>query len=160
MGDLYAHQAEIADLSRRLSVIESLFLGHESQPVSHRHLVSLYWDACTKLSIDETSARHWDRQLSRICVQGLLVLARAVRDPTPWHPLVVVADRFVEDGFDLESTRQQLLQAAQELLNLQGLRKIAPRDIMGNPLRVKAALSAISSRGLHGAKRTKTNDRT
>lgn len=159
MTDYFATQAELSDLSRRLNVIESLLFGAATQTPHPSLLVSLYWDACKGIVLDETNARHWERQLYRLDARALLLMARATRDPTCWHPFLVLLDRYINEGFDLETCRQHILGAAQDLLKLQGLRKIAPRDITGNPLRVKAILSAISRRGLHGQKITEDKER-
>lgn len=152
MPDDFATRAELADLSRRLTIIESLLFGAATQVPHPSLLVSLYWDACKGITLDETNARHWERQLYRLDARALLLMARATRDPTCWHPFLVLLDRYISEGFDLEACRQHILGAAQDLLKLQGFCKIAPRDITGNPLRVKAILSAISRRGLHGQK--------
>jgi len=152
MHDPYAQQAEIIDLSRRLAIVEALFLGTANRLSHSTLLVGLYWDACKDAECSETTARHWERQLFGLDARSLLVMARAIRDPMPWHPLLVLLDRYIDAGFDLEACRQHILSAAQDLLNLQGLRKISPRDVMGNPIRVKMALSAISRRGgLHAS---------
>lgn len=128
-------------------------LGNFSEPIHVTHLVSLYWDACKAPSLDETTARHWERQLNRLDARTLLVMARTTSDPSPWHPLLLLLDRYIRNGFDLHDCREHILSVAQDLLNIQGLRKIKPRDMAGNPLRVKALLATISSRGdLHGTK--------
>lgn len=153
--DPFALSAEISDQSRRLAALEATILGVKSGQPQVPHLVGLYWDACRLDRLDETLARHWERQLFTVDVRGLLLMARAVRDPTPWHPLIVVLDRFCENDYDLEACRQHMLGAAQDLLNLQGFRKISPRDISGNPLRIKTVLAAISRRGgVHATKIT------
>lgn len=149
--DPFAFHAEVLDQSRRLQALEATILGIKAGLPPLPHLVSLYWDACRLAVLDETSARHWERQLFQLDARTLLHLSRATRDPTPWHPFVIVLDRFIEEGYDLETCRQHMLRAAQDLLDLQGLRKIMPRDVMGNPLRIKTVLAAISRRGgLHG----------
>ncbi len=154
MSDPYAQQAEVADLSRRVAQLEALFFGASHQIPHANHLVSLYWDACRQDTFDsEVVARHWERQLFALDARGLLVMARLVRDPTPWHPLLILLDRFIAAEFDLETCRQHILTAAQDLLKLQSFSKVQPRDIRGNPLRIKTALATISRRGsLHGTK--------
>lgn len=136
-----------------MALLEAMCLGNFTEPIHATHLVSLYWDACKAPSLDETTARHWERQLYRLDVRALLVMARTTSDPSPWHPLLLLLDRYIREGFDLHTCREHILSVAQDLLNIQGLRKIKPRDMAGNPLRVKALLATISSRGdLHGTK--------
>jgi hypothetical protein len=153
MTDTLADRATLADLSRKMGIVETLLLGAAHQLPHPTHLTTLYFDACRQEAFDdEVTARHWERQIYVLDARALLLMARRLRDPTPWHPFLVLLDRFIENGIDLETCRQHLLSIAQDLLNLQGLRKIAPRDVAGNPLRIKTVLAAISRRGgLHGS---------
>jgi hypothetical protein len=147
MTDIFADRATLADLSRKMGIVEMLLLGTAHKLPHPTHLTTLYFDACRQEKFDDpVLARHWERQIYILDARALLMMARRLRDPTPWHPFLVLLDRFIENGIDLETCRQHLLSIAQDLLNLQGLRKITPRDIAGNPLRVKAALAAISKR--------------
>jgi hypothetical protein len=154
MTDPFAQQAEVSDLSRRIAQLEAIFIGRAHQIPHPTHLVGLYWAACRNDNWEnEGLVGHWERQLFVLDARALLIMARQVRDPTPWYPLLILLDRYIAAGFDLDVCRQHLLSIAQDLLNLQGLRKISPRDVMGNPLRIKTALAAISRRGgLHAQK--------
>ena len=137
-------QAEVADLRRRLALVETQWFGRTRNETPIGLLGSLYLDACKKVTLDEATARHWERQTYLLDVKTLLHMARLTRDPTPWKPLLGILDAYIAEGFELEVARDHLLEIAQQLLNLQGFRKIRPRDVMANPLRIKTALTAIS----------------
>lgn len=151
--DQYGLLAEVTDLSRRIAILEALYLGTTGGVPTQSALVGLYWDACKGPVFDKVTARHWERQFFTLDSRGLLILARAIRDPTPWHPFLLLLDRYIEEGFELETCRQHVLSVAQDLLNIQGMKKINPRHVLGNQLRVKAILSAISRRGRPNAQK-------
>lgn len=142
-------QAEVADLSRRMGVLEEMIHGRAQHPPHPALLVSLYMDAARGPVFDDVSARHWERQVYLLDARTLLITARLTRDPLPWQPYLYLLDRYVEAGFSLEPVREHLLSVSQDLLNIQGFGKITPRDCMRNPLRIKVALAAISRRGDH-----------
>lgn len=142
-------QARVDDLELKVEALNAQILGR-NQVMFHAHqLVSLYMDAAKGPAYDEVSARHWARQIFCLDTRQLLVTARLCRDPFPWQPFLRLLDLYMVEGFDIYVTEAQdhLLKVARALLDLQGLRKIQPRDVMGNPLRIKAAISAIRDRG-------------
>jgi hypothetical protein len=136
-----------------MAILEGLYLGAVTEQAGPTHLVSLYWDACRAPALDETTVRHWERQLFRLDARSFLKMARATSDPAPWHPMLLLLNRYEKAGYNVRSCKDHILSVAQDLLNLQGLRKIRPQDMCGNQLRVKALLATISDRGgLHGTK--------
>jgi hypothetical protein len=143
MDDRFAKDAEIADLSRRLRALEALLAAGHHDLMSPRHLVALYWDAAEAPELNEINARNWERLIYFLDARSLLSMARGCGDPMPWHPFMLLVDLFITEGFDLSECRAHLLSAAQDLLNLQGLRKLRPTDLSHTPLRIRTALAAI-----------------
>jgi len=133
-SDVMWSQAQVHDLERRIGVLERVVTGRTREPIHHRILSSLYFDALNEPALDEPSSRHWDRQLSALDSRQLLVLSRILRDPFPWRPFVVLLDLYVQAGFDLTGCRDLVLDAAQDHLRLQGLGRVEPRDVLGTPL--------------------------
>lgn len=138
-------QTQVSDLERRLEMVERFTLG-QSQKLPHQELlVSLYLDSLRGAELDKASSRHWERQIFVVDARQLLVIARILRDPFPWRPLLVVADLYVSNGFGLEAARDHLLGVAQELLRIQGLGRVHPRDVMGKAPPTMNRFFAISS---------------
>jgi hypothetical protein len=143
MTDAAMLHATIGDLRRRIAAIEAVVLGRVQDDQRVHGLTSLYIDACKAPTLDAVTTRHWVRQVQALDVRQLLVLARFTRDPHPWKPFLALLDVLIEAGFDAAPARDWVLSLAQELLDIQGLGKISPRDVMGSPLRIRAAVEAI-----------------
>jgi hypothetical protein len=142
-------QARVEDLERQVDALNAQIVGRTSGLFRPEQLVTLYMDAAKTPAYDEMSARHWARQIFCLDVRQFLFMARLCRDPFPWQPFLRLLDLYVVEGFDylVDDAHSHVLSVAQGLLNIQGLRKIGPRDVMGNPLRIKAAISTIRDRG-------------
>ncbi len=126
--------AQVADLEHRIVALESRISGSTRKPPHHELLVSLYLDALKGPRFEDDFVRHWERQTFALDVRQLLVLARSIRDPFPWRPFLRNADLYVAKGFDFSEARTYLLDLARDLLRIQGLSKLSPRDVMGHAL--------------------------
>lgn len=135
-------QARVTDLENKVRVLTK-HLDVQIRMLSPKALISLYMDANRGPIFDDSSARNWARLIICLDTRQLLLMARYTSDPFPWQPFLYLLDIYIKDGFGLEEARNHLLDAAQGLLNSQGLSKICPRDIMANPLRIKQAALAI-----------------
>jgi len=126
--------AHVADLEQRIRDLElhcGLVPGYSSDISS---LVELYLDAMRTPALDELTARHWGRQFNALTVTAVLGLAREMNDPWAWRPFLRIADLYVDAGISFEEPRRHILNVARQLLNIQELRLISPRDVMGHPL--------------------------
>ncbi len=126
--------AMIFDLQRRVRDLEYhngiVPMYSDSLPA----LVELYLDAMRTPTFDEITARHWSRQLSAITTKALLELARTTNDPFPWRPFLRVADLYSTADIPFDTALSHVLETAQQLLDIQGLSRLKPRDVMGHPL--------------------------
>jgi hypothetical protein len=143
-----ALQAAIYDFERRIQLLEDVVHGvrHPELPVNL--LLELYIDSMKQVDFAEESVRHWCRQVFLLDVRALLSMVRHTHDIHPWRGLLVLMDLYAAQGFEVaERARDHLLAISQELLNVQGLELLQPRDVMGHRLPIQTAISAISSRG-------------
>ena len=139
-------QATILDFERRIALLEELVHGHEQQALPTEFLLGVYVDAQKEGELTTELCRHWVRQTFLLDTRQLLLLARLTQDLHPWRPLLALLDRYGEAGHPVETARVHLMSIAQDLLSVQGLDLIRPRDVMGHQLPMKAAISAISFR--------------
>ena len=124
-----------------------MLLGRQQVTPAAGVLIPLYIEACKGPQLDERVAGHWERQIFSLDSRTFLIMARLTRDPMPWQPFLYLLDVYVDKGYALEVVRSHLLSVAQDLLNLQGLELVKPRDVMRSPLLIKVRLAAISRRG-------------
>lgn len=139
-------QATILDFERRIALLEELVHGHEQQSLPTEFLLGLYIDSQKEGETTKDLCNHWVRQTFLLDTRQLLMLARLTYDLHPWRPLLALLDRYDEAGYPVEPARVHLLSIAQDLLRVQGLDLLRPRDMMGHQLPMRAAISAISFR--------------
>ena len=139
-------QATILDFERRIALLEELVHGHEQQALPTEFLLGVYIDAQKEAELTSSLCSHWVRQTFLLDTRQLLALARLTHDLHPWRPLLALLDRYYDAGHPVEPARVHLLSIAQDLLCVQGLDLIQPRDVMGHQLPMRAAISAISFR--------------
>lgn len=131
MNDRYSLEARVADLETRLSRLD----GNIFTEIASRHLNGLYLEVVQFVSdmpttIDFREARTWVRLLVGLNVQGLVMLARHLRDPFPWQPFLVLADRLAEDYSEGVVVQEHILLIAEKHLSIQGLYPVlTPRTI-------------------------------
>lgn len=137
-------QASLLDFERRIALLEEMIHGHEQKALPTEFLLGAYIDAQREQEMSLDLCRHWTRQIFLLDARQLLLLSRMSQDLHPWRPLLALLDRYAEAGHDVEAARTHLLSIAQDLLTVQGLDLIRPRDVMGHGLPMKAAIVAIS----------------
>lgn len=143
-SDLESQQATIFDLQRRIAILEQMIHGHEQASLPEDFLTGSYLDAQKHITPSEEVCRHWTRQIFMLDVRQLLTLVRLSQDIHPWKPYLIVLDRLCADGYDAEGARVHLLSIARQLLVVQGLELLEPRDMMGIPPPMQIAIHAIS----------------
>jgi hypothetical protein len=137
-------QATLLDFGRRIALLEEMVHGHEQKALPTEFLLGVYVDAQREQELSTELCRHWVRQAFLLDSRQLLVLSRLSQDLHPWRPLLALLDRYAEAGYEVELARVHVLSIAQDLLTVQGLDLIRPRDVMGHDLPMKAAVIAIS----------------
>lgn len=137
--------AALFDQDRRLRAVERV-IGGEPVALPIRRLQELYLDASRVQEVDEHDARHWAMHALHLDCCQLLALAKLLGDPFPWQPVLLVLDACAQAGHDVADAQTHLLEIAQDLLRAQGLELVRPRDLMGTPIRMKAAADAIRTR--------------
>lgn len=119
--------------------------GHEQASLPEDFLAGSYLDAQKHFTLSEEICRHWTRQIFMLDCRQLLTLVRLSQDIHPWKPYLIVLDRLCADGYDAQGARVHLLAIARELLVVQGLGLLEPRDMMGIPPPMQVAIHAIST---------------
>lgn len=131
------------DLERRVALLETMLHGHTLPTFTAPTLIRLYMDAHRPPAADLTAARAQVRQLYLLDARLLMILGRLVRDPFPFRPFLLLADRCVARGVEAAPTaREHVLIVAQGLLDAMGLEVLEPRDVMGD-LRLNEALQLL-----------------
>jgi hypothetical protein len=131
------------DLERRVAILETMLHGHTLPTFTAPTLIRLYMDAHRPPAADLYAARAQVRQLYLLDARLLMILGRLVKDPFPFRPFLLLADRCVARGLESAmSARQHVLAVAQGLLNAMDLDLLEPRDVMGD-LRVNEALQLL-----------------
>lgn len=142
--DSYSLQARVFDLESQLAQLQLLLQGQQRSGFSIEALHGLYWEACRSFArLTEKEVFLWNSLIQGLDVQQLLKLGRRVQDPFPWKPFLVLLDHATLEGYFVDDATEHLLRIAQELLNIQGLWVLTPADVMGKPLAVQLAVSAV-----------------
>lgn len=134
------------DLERRVALLETMLHGHTLPAFTEPLLIRMYLDAHKVPPRDPSTAAACARQLYLLDARLLLLLGRAVHDPFPWRPFLLLGDRCVRAEVPgAEDARRHLLEIAQGLLDLMGLELLEPRDVMGK-LRINEAVELLKRR--------------
>lgn len=136
-------KATVLDLERRVAMLETMLHGHTLPAFTEPLLIRMYLDAHRPPPRDPVLARAVTRQLYLLDTRLLLLLGRAVHDPFPWRPFLLLADRCVAKGLEgAVEAREHLFDIIHGLLDLMGLELLEPYDVMGK-LRVKEAVELL-----------------
>jgi len=142
MNEVDTHAA-IADLLRRVGLLEQNTYGHASPQVGEVALVRRYRDAHKVLrDLKPDNAAAWVATTYLWDVRALVTLGRQVNDPYPFRPLLMLLDRCVLVGAPgAAEARTHLEAVSQDLMNALGLELLTPRDVMG-----RLALQQVTAR--------------
>lgn len=118
-------------MKRRVAALETQNFGRVRRYRSWPLLQALYVDACTgRVHPTEMTATSWAASVSLLDEEMLLEIARASGDPFPWRCFLLVMDRFTFHGFNMELATDHLLEMARNMLDMQGLSKVQPEDLL------------------------------
>lgn len=136
----------LADAEMRLEDLERRVLGASRSRRESPQLLRLYIEASRggrRRHTQETVAL-WTSVVQSFSTTELLLLAREVRDPFPWHPFLLLLDTMYRYGRDVQDAKEHLIRVAKALLDAQGLSKVDVTDIRVNSTAIHRAIAAIS----------------
>lgn len=124
--------ASILDLMRRVALLEERLYGHTEPVCGTQLLVRCYLEAHgVSEHVHAEAASAWVAQAYLWDVRTLVRLGRAVSDPYPFRPLLAALDACVAAQIPhAEPARAHLESVATDLLRVQGLELLEPRDLM------------------------------
>lgn len=124
-------------------MLEEMIHGREQAPLPQEFLAGAYMDSQKEPSLTPEICSHWTRQVFMLDVRQLLAMVRLTHDIHPWKPLLIILDKLCQAGLEAEKARLHLLSIAQQLLDVQGLELLRPRDVMGTPPPMQVVIYAI-----------------